>query len=46
MEGARALLAFRDGEKSDRAMVGAMMWAEYQSFMLSWGKAWERAHKK
>jgi hypothetical protein len=33
-------------EPTDDAMVGAMMEAEYQSFMLSWGKACERAHKK
>ncbi len=41
MAGARALLAFRGVPYSADAFVGAMMEAEYQAFVISWGKAWE-----
>jgi hypothetical protein len=43
MIGARALLAFRGIDNpTDDQLLGAMMEADYQSFMISWGKGWEQ----
>jgi hypothetical protein len=44
--GARALLAFQRGESSRDAMLGALMWTEFQSGILVFLEKYVEANKK
>lgn len=44
--GALPLLAFRRGEDSDDAFLGAMMESEFQATMIRLARGWFEAHKK
>jgi len=44
--GARALLAFRRGEESRDAQLGALLIADFFATFFGWAEGWVKVHKK